>query len=132
MQNILIFRLLHSSSIIEIMKNSTIFHFGAGVNKNQTNEIGETNGPFNEIEKQNLQFMGHIMRHRRKENDFLTGMVFGKKSRGRQKTRKTNTIKEKVGLTMTAPLLQHKTERNGRTNPSKFKNASVYLSKDIF
>ena len=34
------------------------------------------------------------------EHDLLTGMVFGKRSRGGQKTRMTNTINEKLGLTM--------------------------------
>ena len=63
-------------------------------------EEGETKGLVHEIEQQKLQFMGHIMRQRCIENDLLTGMVFGKRSRGRQKTRMPNTIKEKVGLTM--------------------------------
>ena len=58
----------------------------------------------NDIEQQKLQFMEHIMRHRSIENDLLTGMVFGKRSRGRQKTRMTNTIKEKLGLTMTGAI----------------------------
>ena len=49
-------------------------------------EIGETKGLINEIEQQKLQFMEPIMRHRCIENDLLTGMVFGKRSRGRQKT----------------------------------------------
>ena len=40
------------------------------------------------------------MRQRWIENDLLTGMVFGKRSRRRQKTRMTNTINEKLGLTM--------------------------------
>ena len=52
------------------------------------------------------------MRHRCMENDLRTGMVFGKRSRGRQKTRMTNTIKEKLGL---RPLQQLRTERNGET-----------------
>ena len=69
--------------------------------KSVLDEIGENKGLVNEIEQQKLQFMGHIMRHRCIENDLLTGMVFGKRSRGRQKTRMTNTIKEKLGLTMT-------------------------------
>ena len=38
------------------------------------------------------------------ENDLLTGMVLGKRSRGRQKTRMTNTIKEKLGMTMTEAI----------------------------
>ena len=69
-------------------------------NKSVFDEIGETKGLVNEIEQQKLHFMGHIMRHRCIENDLLIGMVFGKRSRGRQKTRMTNTIKEKLGLTM--------------------------------
>ena len=44
------------------------------------------------------------MRHRFIENDLLTGMVFGKRSRGRQKTRMTNTIKEQLGLTMSEAI----------------------------
>ena len=64
-------------------------------------ETGETKGLVNEIEQQKLQFMGHIMRHRCTENDLLKGMVFGIRSRGRQKTGMTNTIKEKLGLTIT-------------------------------
>ena len=58
-------------------------------NKSVLDEIGEFKGLFNEIEKQKLDFMGHIMRHRCIENDLLTGMVFGKRSRGRQITRLT-------------------------------------------
>ena len=58
----------------------------------------------NQIEQQKLQFMGHIMRHRCMENDLLTGMVLGKRSRGRQKTRMTDTIKEKLGLTVTEAI----------------------------
>ena len=48
--------------------------------------------------------MGHIMRPRCMENDLLTGMVFGKRSRGRQKKRMTNAIKEKLGLTITEAI----------------------------
>ena len=44
------------------------------------------------------------MRQRCTENDLLTGMVFGKRSRGRQKTRMTNTNKEELGLTMTEAI----------------------------
>ena len=45
------------------------------------------------------------MRHRKCiENDLPTGVVFGTRSRGRQKTRVTNTIKEKLGLTMTEAI----------------------------
>ena len=40
------------------------------------------------------------MRHRCIENDLLTGQVFGKRSRAWEKTRMTNTIKKKLGLTM--------------------------------
>ena len=75
-------------------------------------EIGETKGLSYEIEQQKLQFTGHIMTQRCIENDLLTGMVFGKRSRGRQKTRMTNTIKEKLGL---RALQKPETERNGRT-----------------
>ena len=67
-------------------------------------EIGETRVLVNEIEQQKLQFMGHIMRHRWIEKDLLTGMVFGKRSRGWQKTRMTNTIKEKLGMTLTESI----------------------------
>ena len=73
-------------------------------NKSVHDEIGETKGIVNEIEQQKLQFIGHIMRQRWIENDLLTGMVFGKRSRGRQKTRMTNTIKEKPGLTMSEAI----------------------------
>ena len=73
-------------------------------NKSVLDEIGETKGFVNEIEQQKLQFMGHIMRHRCIENDLLTGIVFGKRSRGRQKSRMTNTIKEKLGLTMSEAI----------------------------
>ena len=58
----------------------------------------------NQIEQQKLQFMGHIMRHRCMENYLLTGMVLGKRSRGRQKTRMTDTIKVKLGLTVTEAI----------------------------
>ena len=34
----------------------------------------------------------------------MKGMVIGIKSRGRQKTRMTNAIKEKVGLTITEAI----------------------------
>ena len=44
------------------------------------------------------------MRHRWIENNLLTGMVFGKRSRGRQRTRMTNTIKEKQGMTLTGSI----------------------------
>eukprot|EP00794_Sanderia_malayensis_P019308 gene19308-21232_t len=44
------------------------------------------------------------MRHRYMGNDLLTGMVLEKRSRGRQKTRMTDTIKEKLGLTMTEAI----------------------------
>ena len=60
----------------------------------------ETKGLVNEIEQQKLQFIRHIMRYRCIENYLLAGMVFGKRSRGRQKTRMTNTIKETLGLTL--------------------------------
>ena len=73
-------------------------------NKSVLDEIGETKGFVNEIEQQKLQFMGHIMRHRCIENDLLTGIAFGKRSQGRQKTRMTNTIKEKLGLTMSEAI----------------------------
>ena len=39
------------------------------------------------------------------EIDLLTGMVFGKRSRGWQKTRMTNTIKEKLGMTLTESII---------------------------
>ena len=68
------------------------------------NEIVETKRLVSEIEQQKLQFMGHTMRHRCMENDLLTGMVFGKRSRGRQKTRMSNAIKEKLGLIMTEAI----------------------------
>ena len=74
------------------------------LNKNVLDELGETKGLINEIEQQKHQFMGHIMRPRCIQNDLLTGKVFGKRSRGRQKTRMTNTIKEKLGLTMTEAI----------------------------
>ena len=45
-------------------------------------EIGEYKGLVNQIEKQKLQFIGHIMRQRCIENDLLTGTVFGKQSGG--------------------------------------------------
>ena len=73
-------------------------------NKSVLDEIGETKRLVHEIEQQKLQFMGHIMRHRCIENDSLTGMVFGKRSQGRQKTRMTNTIKEKLELTMSEAI----------------------------
>ena len=41
-------------------------------------EMREFKGLVDEIEQQKLNFMGHLMRHRCKENDLLTGMVFGK------------------------------------------------------
>ena len=47
-------------------------------NRSVLDEIGETKGLVNEIEKQKLQFMGHIMRHRCMENDLLTGTLFGR------------------------------------------------------
>ena len=72
-------------------------------NRSVLDEIGETKGLVNKIEQQKIQFMGHIMRHRCMENDLLTGMVFGKRSRGRKK-RMTNAIKEKLGLTMTEAI----------------------------
>ena len=67
-------------------------------------EIGETKGLVHETGQQKLQFMGHIMRHRCIENDLLTRIVFGKRSRGWQKTRMTNAIKEKLGLTMSEAI----------------------------
>ena len=73
-------------------------------NKSVLEEIGEYKGLFNQIEQQKLQFIGHIMRHRCIENDLLTGIVFGKLSRGRQKTRLTNIINERQGLTMTEAI----------------------------
>ena len=48
--------------------------------------------------------MGHIMRHRCIENDLMAGMIFGKRSRGRQKNGLTNTINERLGLTMTEAI----------------------------
>ncbi len=38
------------------------------------------------------------------QNDMMKEMVVGIKSRGRQKTRMTNAIKEKVGLTITEAI----------------------------
>ena len=70
-------------------------------NKSVLDETRDTKGLVNEMEQQKFQFMGHIMRHRFIENDLLTGMVFGKRSRGWQKARMTTTMKEKLGLTMT-------------------------------
>ena len=72
-------------------------------NKSILEEIGEYKGLVNQID-QKLQFIGHIMRHRCIENDLLTGMVFGKRSRGRQKTRLTNTVNERLGLTITEAI----------------------------
>ena len=69
--------------------------------KSVLEEIREYKGLVNQIEQQKLQFMGHIMRHRCIENDLLTGIVFGKWSRGWQKTRLANTINERLVLTMT-------------------------------
>ena len=66
--------------------------------------IGEYKGLVNLIEQQKLQFMGQTMRHRCIANDLLTGVVFGKRSRGWQKTRLTNTINERLGLTMTEAI----------------------------
>ena len=73
-------------------------------NKSVLDEIREFKGLVNEIEQQKLHFMGHIMRHTCIENDLLTGILFGKRSRGRQKTRLTNTIRVKLGLTMTEAI----------------------------
>ena len=70
-------------------------------NKSVLEEIGKFKGLVNQIEQKKPQFIGHIMRHRCIENDILTGMVFGKRPRGRQKTRLTNIIKERLGLTLT-------------------------------
>ena len=46
------------------------------------------------------------MKHRCIENDLLTGIVFGKQSRGRQKTRLANTIHERLGMTMTEDIYE--------------------------
>ena len=68
--------------------------------KSVLEEIGEYKGLVMQIEQQKVQFMGHIMRHRCIENDLLAGIVFGKRSRGRQKTRLIDTINERLGLTI--------------------------------
>ena len=74
-------------------------------NESILEEIGEYKGLVDQIGQQKLQFIGHIMRHRCIENDLLTGMVFGKRSRGRQKTRLTNTINERLGLTINEAVI---------------------------
>ena len=86
------------------------------LNKSVLDEIGETKGFVSEIEQQKLQFMGHIMRPRCMENELLTGMVFGKRSRERQKTRMTNAIKDKVGLTMTEAITTAQGKEKWRNN----------------
>ena len=45
------------------------------------------------------------MRHRFIENDVQIGVVFGKRSKGRQKIRLTNTIDERLRLTMTEVIM---------------------------
>ena len=59
--------------------------------------------------------MGHVMRHRCIENYLLTGMVFGKRSRVRQKTRLTNTINEMLGLTITDAITTAENREKWRT-----------------
>ena len=55
------------------------------------------------------------MRHRCIENDLLTGVVFGKQSRGRQKTRMANTINEKLGLTINEAIATAQDREKWRT-----------------
>ena len=59
--------------------------------------------------------MGHIERHRGIENDVLTGMVFGKRSRGRQKTRLSNIITERLGLSMIEAITTAQDREKWRT-----------------
>ena len=55
------------------------------------------------------------MRHRCIENDLLIGMAFGKRSRGWQKTRLTNTINERLGLTKTEAIRTAQDREKWRT-----------------
>ena len=59
-------------------------------------EVKENERLINIIEREKLKFIGHITRHPGLDNDLLTGMVYGKRSRGRQKTRITDTIRERL------------------------------------
>ncbi len=49
------------------------------------------------------------------ENYLMKEMVVGMKSRGRQKTRMTNAIKEELGLTITEGIKRFRTGRNETT-----------------
>ena len=81
-------------------------------NKSVLEKIREFKGLVNQIEQQKLQFMGHIMRHRCIDDDLLTGMVSGKRSRRREKIRLTNTVSERLGLTMIEAITTAKRQKN--------------------
>ena len=52
------------------------------------------------IERRKLAFYGHVVRRDGLGKDFITGMVFGKRKRGRPKTRYKDDIKELTNLSM--------------------------------
>ena len=60
-------------------------------------------------------------------NDLLTGMVLGKPPKGRQKTGLTNTLKERLELTILRPQQQPKTQPFGKRNVLIDSSSSMYI-----
>ena len=51
-----------------------------------------------DIDRRKLSFVGHVIRNKGLGCDLITGMVFGKRKRGRPKLRFVDNIKEIAGI----------------------------------
>ena len=67
-------------------------------------QVGRHWRVLNFVDKLKLQYFGHTTRRRNLENDMVTGTVYGKKGRGRCRTRWSNGVKLSLGCSFIEAL----------------------------
>ena len=60
--------------------------------------LGQKSCLLQDIDRRKLSFVGHVMRNTGLGCDLITGMVFGKRNRGRPKMSFVDNIKEVAGI----------------------------------
>ena len=68
------------------------------------NRIGNNWRLLEHIDQLKLRYFGHVVRAAKTEYDLMSGMVFGKRKRGRQKTRVTDGIVTLTNMTLTRAI----------------------------
>ena len=92
------------------MKCSAICVHYASATEKRTNEfvkqkIGDDWSLMNNIDLRKLRYFGHIARNNSLENDILTGMVPGKRTRGRPQMKYFDSITQITGIKSMNKLL---------------------------